>query len=157
MKQTVQVDGLKELDEALGQLKKSTAKGVLRRVGLKALSPVAAVAKNLAPVDEGALRESIGVGTKLTRRQAKLHKNAIRSGASDASFVEVFVGAGGLPQATLREFGGDGHPPDPYMRPAWEQNKHAVLETIKTDLWSEIQKTAQRAARRASRAAAKGR
>lgn len=155
MKMTLQVEGLKALDQALGELTRATARNVLRRVGKKALTPVAIEAKRLAPVDEGDTRDSIGVGTKLTRRQAQLHRRAVRSGATAANFAEVFVGAGGLPQAHLREFGGDGHPPHPYMRPAWDGQKAAVLNTIKSDLAVEIDRSARRAAARHARAARK--
>jgi HK97 gp10 family phage protein len=153
MKLTLKVEGLRELDQALGELSRATARNVLRRVGKKALTPVAIEARQLAPVDEGDLRDSIGVGTKLTRRQARLHRRAVRSGEASANFAEVFVGAGGLPQATLREFGGDDHPPHPYMRPAWDSRKTAVLSMIKADLGIEIAKAARRAAARSARVA----
>lgn len=156
MRTTVSISGLKELDEALGQLSKATARGVLRRVGLKALQPVADTARALAPVDEGALRDSIGVGTKLTRRQAALHRKAVRSGESEKSFWEGFAGAGGLPQAITQEFGTVNHGPQPFLRPAYDANKDRMLETIKRDLGDEIQKAAVRQARKAARLAAKG-
>jgi len=146
--ENVRVEGLRELDQALGQLSKATGKNVLRRVGRKALEPVAEKARSLAPVDEGDLRDSIGVGTKLTTRQRKLHRRA-----GDRSTVEVFAGAGGLPQATLREFGGDGSPAHPYLRPAWDSLKHRVLVSIKDMLGTEIEKSARRAARRAAKKA----
>lgn len=155
MKVTVKIEGLSTFDDALGELTKASARAVLRRVGLKALGPVAEKARQLAPVDEGHLRDSIGVGTKLTRRQAQLNRKAIRSGAAEKSFVEVYAGAGGLPQAALREFGGDGNPPAPYMRPAWEQHKDGVLETVQRELGAEIDKAAKRAAAKAARLARK--
>lgn len=150
MRTTVRVDGLRELDEALGELPKATAKNVLRRVARKALEPVAADMAARAPVDDGHLRDSIGVGTRLTRRQAALHRKAFRD---DRASIEMFAGAGGMPQAHLREFGGDGHPPHPFARPAWDSNKNGVLESIKSDLGDEIMKAAQRLARKAARAA----
>lgn len=151
---TVRVEGLRELDRALGQLPKATAKNVLRRIGRKALEPVAKDAASRAPVDDGQLRDSIGVGTRLTRRQAALHRRSTRQAGK--SFIEIFAGAGGVPQAHLREFGGDGAPPSPYMRPAWDGNKAGVLETIKRDLGAEITKAAARLAKRAARRAARG-
>lgn len=156
MKTTVKIEGLRELDEALGELTKATARNVLRRVGLKALQPVADTARSLAPVDDGHLRDSIGVGTRLTRRQAALHRKALRSGTSQSSFWEGFAGAGGLPQAITQEFGTVSHPPQPFMRPAYDANKNQMLEIVKRDLGEEIQKAAQRQARRAAKLAAKG-
>ena len=180
MKTTVSVEGLRELDAALGQLTKATARNTLRRVLLMAGKPMAATAQSLAPIDTGALKISIGVGTKLTKRQARMHgamgagkaafAAAMRGGAtrSEAStalraaqrasggpFAEVFVGAGGVPQATLREFGTDGNAPAPFMRPAWDMHKAQALDIIKNELGKEIAKTAARAAKRAAAKAAK--
>ncbi len=160
MKTTVRVDGLKDLDAALGELSKGMARGVLRRVGLKALEPVADTARALAPDDpttSGAdLKSSIGVGTRLSKRQARLARSAIRKGEADKHFVEVYAGAGPLPQAHHQEFGNVNHGAQPYMRPAWDQNKSKVLDTVRNELGDEIEKTARRAARTAARRAARG-
>lgn len=149
----VRIDGLKEVDAALQDLPKSVGKNILRRVLRKIAAPIATVMKSAAPVDEGALRDSIGVGTRLTKRQSGLHRKMFRD---DRASVEMFVGAGGLPQAHLKEFGGDGAPAHPFGRPAWDGNKDKALETVKQDLWTEIEKAAKRAARKAARLAAKG-
>lgn len=153
MARRITIEGLRELDRALGELPKATAKNVLRRVGRKALEPVARDAEARAPVLSGQLKIEIGVGTRLTRRQAALHRRATR-GAGKA-FVEVFAGVGrSVPQGHLREFGGDGAPPHPYMRPSWDANKMRVLESIKDDLAEEIRKAAERLARRRARGTA---
>src|SRR5690606_5127845 len=87
MATTVRVDGLRELNDALEQLPKSTQRSVLRRVGLKALQPVADAARAMAPDDPATggndLRSSIGVGTKLSPRQAKLARRMIKKGLAD--------------------------------------------------------------------------
>jgi HK97 gp10 family phage protein len=153
----VKVEGLRELEVALRQLPMATGKNVLRRVLKQAAQPIADHAERLAPVGRpeegdahpGQLRDSIGVSTKLTRRQRSVHRKMF---ASDRASVEVFVGAGGVPQAHLREFGSDGNPPAPFMRPAWDANKGGVLESIKTNLWTEIDKAARRLAKKAARA-----
>lgn len=150
----VKVDGLKELDAALGELPKTTGKAVLRRVLKKAAQPVADAAERLAPRDDGTLAASIGVSTKLTTRQKREHRKMFKS---DKASVEMFVGAGKLPQAHIQEFGSETIvTPQPFMRPAWDGNKMAVLEAIKNDLGGEIMKAAQRLARKAAREAAKG-
>jgi hypothetical protein len=139
----VRVEGLRELEAALKELPKATGKRVLRN----------SLRKARAPVDDGTLRDSIGVGTRLTKRQAGLHRKMFRD---DRASVEMFVGAGGLAQATQMEFGNFKDSPQPYMRPAWDGNKMQALETIKTELWNEIQKAAARHARKMARLAAKG-
>lgn len=153
MANTVHVEGLRELERALELLPRSTGKAALRRVLKKAAQPVADAAASNAPVDEGALRDSIGVGTKLTRRQRGVHRKMFKD---DKASVEMFVGAGGLPQAITQEFGTVDHSPQPFMRPAWDVEKNGVLESIKDDLWAEIQKAAHRHARKMARLAGKG-
>lgn len=156
MKTTVTVEGLRELDEALGELSKATARNVLRRVGVKALEPVAEDYRNSVRRRSNALANSAGVGTKLTRRQAALHRSDIRRGLSDDNFVEVFAGPGGLPQAITEEFGTVDQAPQGDLRASWDSNKNGVLNTVASELGSEIEKARQRAARRAARQAARG-
>ena len=155
MKTTIRLDGLRELDAALGELSKASAKGVLRRVGLKALQPMADTMRAMAPDDPETggndLRSSIGVGTKLSPRQARLNRRP-----EDKSFVEVYAGAGPVPQAHLQEFGTVDHGPQPFARPAFEQHKEGVVKSVAANLGAEITKTAARAAKRKAKLAAKG-
>lgn len=115
----VQVSGLKELDLALGQLPKATAKNVLKRTLEKAAAPIVEEAKQLVPVYSGphkenvvsgALRDSIVASTKTKNTVGNaeyaaamadgLGKEAagaaLRQARHDAkgegSFVEMFVG-----------------------------------------------------------------
>ncbi len=153
----IKVEGLRELDRALGELPKSTAKAVLRRTLLKAGEPLAQEMRNLAPDDPETggndLKSSIAVGTKLSQRQAKLHRRAVKN---DKAFAEAFVGPGPDPAAWNQEFGNINHGPQSFARPAWDGKQKEVLEVIKTETWTEIDKAAQRLARKAARLAAKG-
>lgn len=88
----VRIDGLKELDAALGELGKSTGKNVLRRVLRGAAEPMAEQIRATAPVDPdggGQLRDSAGVGTRLSRNQSRQHRKMFRD---DRASVEMFVG-----------------------------------------------------------------
>lgn len=140
---TVKIKGLKELDAALGQLTKATAKGVLRRVLQDAGEITASAARGLAPKDEWHLHESIDVGTVLSDRQKGLHKEE-----GGKAFQEMFVGTNN-PAGVQQEFGNSRHGPQPFMRPAWDGTKGKVLDRISKNLWAEISKAAARAARRA--------
>jgi HK97 gp10 family phage protein len=141
---TVRVEGLVELDNALSELPKATARNVLRRALLKAGEPIRAAAEVNAPERTGTLKTRIAIGTKLTRRQKKMHKRE--------SAVEVFVGPSGvLSYAVPQEFGTAHHGPHAYMRPAWDENKTEALEIIKKDLGAEIEKARARLARKAAR------
>ncbi|WP_268890732.1 HK97-gp10 family putative phage morphogenesis protein [Mesorhizobium xinjiangense] len=149
----VKIDGLKELERALAELPKATGKNVLRRTLRKAAQPVADAMRDKAPDDPNTggndLRSSIAVSTKLSKRQKSQHRKMFKS---DKASVEIFVGAGPLPQAHLQEFGAPQHGPQSFARPAWDANKRQVLDTIKDDLGEEIVKAAKRLAKKAAKA-----
>ena len=142
------LEGRRELEAALRDLPRATGKGVLRRVLKKRAQPVARSAKSKVSVAEGQLRDSIKVGTRLSKRQASLHRKS-----GDRGTIEVFVGAGPLPQAHLTEFGSVHNSPKPFMRPSWAIEKGRVFEGIGVDLWKELRKTAARHAARVARLA----
>jgi len=141
---TVSIDGLREVDAALGNLGKATGRNVMRRVAVARLEPIAEEMRRLVPVDSGDLKEGIAVTTKNPKRNRK------------KSEVEAHAGPGRHPQAHLREFGGDKNPPAPYVRPAWDGGKDKLRDGIADDFWTEIEKAAARQAKKAARLAAKG-
>ncbi len=143
MKTTVRVEGLREIDEALSQFT-PTKRRAIGRVALDNAGEITArAARALAPVDEGHLRESIDVSGTLSRAQKAEHRKAAEQ--------ERFIGPGSMPQAHLREFGSDGSPPHPFMRPAWDQTKNEVLKRISDELWVGIEKAVKAKARKAAR------
>jgi HK97 gp10 family phage protein len=151
----VKVEGLRELGIALSALPKATAKSVLKRVLTKRAKPMAQTMFALAPdnpatTGKGDLRTSIGVSSRLSKRQARLHRKAYKD---DKQFAEVFVGAGALPQAHMQEFGTEHNRPQAFARPAWDKHQGLILEGLKDDLWAEIQKTAKRVALKKAKAA----
>lgn len=143
MKVTVNVEGLRELDIALSQFT-PTKRRAIGRVALDNAGEITAkAARALVPVDTGGLRESIDVAGTLSKAQKSEHTKAAEQ--------ERFIGPDNRPQGHLREFGGDGNPPAPYMRPAWDQTKEQVLDRIGDELWIGIEKAAKAAARKAAR------
>ena len=58
--------------------------------------------------------------------------------------------------ARLQEFGTEHHAAQPFMRPAWDKHKGALLGRLKDLLWANIQRRIRLNARAAARAAAKG-
>lgn len=165
---TFKVEGFKELEAALMELPRATAKNAMRRALLKAGQPVADRAKELVPVKSGALRDSITVSTKTANKPgASEFAAAMRAGATrqeagqamraavkkgDRSTVTVYIGAGQKPHAHLVEFGSVNNKPHPYLRPAWDEGKQQVLDDIKDELASEIAKAAKRMAAKALKA-----
>lgn len=161
----VRIEGLRDLDAALGQFSKGVGRGVLRRALRQAGAPIEQDAAARAPVGSrtsgdphpGQLARSVETGTKLSRRQKRLARkppvktvSGFRSEPSKG--VEIYVGAGPLPQAHMNEFGGANNAPRPFLRPAWDANKMKALDTIKRALAEEIAKTAARIAKRLARA-----
>lgn len=145
-----EVEGFRELDAALGDLPKATAKNTMRRVLLKAGEPIVEAARRLAPEFSGNLKTSLDISTKLSGRQKRENRKN-----PSLSYVEAYAGAGALPQAHLREFGADQHAPEPFMRPAWDSTQTEVLNGIKDDLAAEIEKARARLARKQARLIAK--
>lgn len=160
------VHGLAELDFALGELPKATARNTLVRVGKKALAHTLADIQNLAPVDAASdtperpaqsYKNSWSVGTQLNkanRRDVKRQgKNfaEVYCGTSQSSLgVELEFGTGERTQHTTgRETGSV--PPQPHARPGWDRTRGLVLETVQESLGDEIEKARQRLARRAPR------
>ena len=139
----LRVEGLKELDRALLEMKSSTARGVVRRALTRAAEPIAEDMAARAPRDTGYLAEHIDTGVRLSRRQ--------RSVSRKQSDVEVFAGATRVVQATLAEFGTRDQSAQPFARPAWDAGKMRALADVKSGLADEIEKTAKRAAKRAAR------
>lgn len=152
MKGKVSITGLKELEKALAELPQSTGRSVLRRTGIKALAVVISAAKANVPVDEGKLRDSLRVTTRLSERQRRVHRRLVADGKAS---VELFAGAEALPHAHLVEYGTVNMAPRPFMRPAWDEKKHEVLDLIKGELGGEITRAAHRLARKRAREAAK--
>lgn len=152
MKMEVKIEGLRALDEALGELPKATARNVAVRALKKAGEPVAADYEANVRRRTGTLAKSAGVSTKLSRRQKAQHRRATRD---DKAFAEVFAGPGALTQAITEEFGTVDQAPQGNLREAWDRNQNGVLASIKRELSGEIDKAAKRLARKAARLAAK--
>lgn len=167
MKFSAKVEGLKDLDAALGELGKSAGTAVLRRVLKKAAQPIYETAKALAPeraadapkayfkrdgkeVERrpGTLHALVQAGTRLSRRQASA---ARREGKNSA---EYYVGTRDR-VGRLVEFGTSRTPAHPFLRPAWDQHAPDALGIIREELGGEIEKAAQRAAKKAARLARK--
>lgn len=149
MKMTVKTRGLADLDKALKELPKATAKAVMRRTLKKAAQPMADLAEDLAPKsDDPELAPSVSVSTKLSARQKKLHRKMFKN---DKAAVEMFVGAAPLASAHNQEFGNQNHTAQPFMRPAWDREAKPTLDRIGVELGQEIDRTAKRLAARAAR------
>lgn len=147
MKMTFHVEGLSELDEALKELPKATARNVLLRTLKDSSGPMIDAAKASAPKRKGGLIKSIDVSTKLSRRQRSMNRKE--------SPVEVYIGPSPHPKGVQQEFGNAHHHAQSFMRPAWDGTVQIMLSSIRDKLANEIDKAVARLARKAARLAAK--
>lgn len=173
----VQVSGFKELDAQLKRLSQGVARNALQRAGIEAMEPMARLARQLAPEETGELRESIDVGVLArddfsavggreysavlkgggTKAEALLALRDARravKGQRGAYYADIYMGpvAGREKQDIIKgwvqEFGTLTREPHPYLRPAWEQDKAAMLERLRKELWIEVMTAIERAAKR---------
>lgn len=166
---SVSVSGFRELDAALGNLPKATARNVLVRTLRKAGEPIAEEARRHVPVRTGTLRDSISVSARVKNKvgsaeyaaamKAGLGKQAAgaalraarKAAKGTGSFAEAYVGPargkGVIRYAHIVEFGSNDTAPQPYMRPAWDARQREALDIIKAELGNEIIKAARRVGR----------
>lgn len=152
--ETLTLEGFEDFEAALDEIASvPTRRGIGRRALRRAALPLAVQLEAAAPRRSGALAESVAVSTKLSKRQAKLHRKEHRG---DPAHVEVFVGAGPLSQAHTEEFGTLFQPARPWARPVWDADHRALLDRLRVALWDELQKSLRRAEARARRVAERG-
>jgi hypothetical protein len=145
---TKRTSGFREIDQALAQLPKSTAAALLRADIRERLEPIAADYRDHVAVEKGDLRDGIGVGFRLTRRQARLQRRAGKS------FVEGYAGASADPAAHLEEFGSIHNAPNRALTAAWDKyGGEKLIDGMSESLWARIRKAADRLARRTARLA----
>lgn len=137
----LKLEGARDLERALLELKTATAKRVTRKVLKNAMEPVRARAEALAPTDEGDLAIAVSIGSKARKHRAPPGTVEIYMG------VETSQGQVGANQ----EFGNVNHAAQPFLRPAWEPMRFQVLDTIGGQLMIEVEKSAARARRRAAK------
>lgn len=137
-------EGFKELRAALAALPKASNKRVLQRIARARLQPIIKSAKAKVRRKSGKLRRSLKLTTKLSRRQASQF-----TWPNNADVI-THAGAGALPHAHLLEFGTKHSRAFPFLRPAWDEHKGALLENIGEDLWKEIVAEATRVAIKAT-------
>ncbi|OIQ32307.1 MAG: hypothetical protein BM562_05410 [Alphaproteobacteria bacterium MedPE-SWcel] len=153
----MKIEGAGDIERALAELARGTAKGVMRRAMKKSLKPVAEAAEAISPF-------AIAVTSKLIARQ---QRDARRD--RGRSKVVLYVGpvtpdGDGAPHAHLYEFGTGPRvqtstgrstgamPARPFLRPAWDMSQPIMLATLRREVWAEIEKTVERARRKAARA-----
>ncbi len=145
LKTTVGLTGFDEISAKLEELG-GNVRGVHRAAGRKVLKPFDQSWRGKVREKTGALKNSGGIGTKLSRRQRKEH--------TKTSEVELHAGPGPLTQAITEEFGTHQQAAHPAVRPAWDETKDQIPGALGEIYWAEIERTVKRRARKAAKAAA---
>lgn len=172
---TMKLEGMKELQQAMEQIAtKSTRTAVMRRALTKAAEPMRAKAEAWAPVRTGTLSEGIKISPRVVNEAGNVAYNAtMRAGGDQAAAVgamrdarraarasginpaiALYMGptvAHGAFYGAFQEFGTKNHPPDPFMRPAFDAEAQATVDRIAPLLRQEIDRAVARAAKRAAK------
>lgn len=128
------IHGLQELDKQLRELEPKLAKKVTRKALRDAAKLTAAKAKELVPVDEGDLRDSIRVKSGKSRKGTV--SVIVTTSASDNIFSgEAYHGG-------FIEFGTSKMEAKPFLRPALEQSAAAATALIRDRLAAGIEEIA---------------
>ncbi len=130
------LEGMDDLTRKLERLAAAATKETLSRLGVRNMLPVEARAKDYCPVETGNLRG------KITTQAAETDDGVeIRSGTNVdyGPFVEYGTGqrgaAAGVDHPDDYIYGPKpGMAPRPFLRPAWDEGREAVLEGLVEDL-----------------------
>ena len=153
-----EVEGLKELEKALLELGAELGYKTLRTAGRKAMRPVLDSATQGANEETGALKAAMAISTK---------KGSGARGKGGDTAVEIRVGPtrrsitvkaddgskskqklNNINQkAIAQEYGTVNQTAEPFLRPALSNNANSVLNSLKTELATAIEKAAKKVAK----------
>jgi HK97 gp10 family phage protein len=171
---TMNVSGAKELAASLEQLAKDSSAGTMRnamkRGMVDAAQPLVDAARRMVPVRTGALRDAIVASSAIDNPVGKAEfGQVLRSGGSKSEATAALrdarraaggggkritvavgpaVGKGVSGYAHIVEFGSEDTPPQPYLRPAWDQTQDEVLSRVVDSVGKAVEAAARRAAKK---------
>ena len=135
---TVRVEGLRELGERMKGLSEDVNKRIARAATAAGAVVIRNAAQKNAPVDTGNLQKNIIV-KRLPKGESTLtseHIVTIRKGRLTKKQKEK--GLGDAWYGVLVEYGTAKMAAQPFMRPAFDQNKEAAVNAIKDRIKSRI-------------------
>ncbi|UWQ29913.1 hypothetical protein [Leisingera sp. M523] len=152
----MKIEGSGDIERALVELARGTAKGVMRRAMKKSLQPVKRDAENssfeiaitskLSPRQRGEARRD------RSRTKVSLYVGPVESDGSHAPHAHLIEFGTGPRRHESGKYVG-AVMADPFMRPAWDANRERMLQILRKEVWAEIEKAVERAARKAAKAA----
>ena len=170
---TFKLSGAIEFEELLSQIREDygpkDATGILKAAVKDAMQPVLMTAKALAPVDTGALRESLRVevrrpnkrdlnsryvfstdsiiGTVTTAPGNVLAKRSFKNLHNKKSKIKQ-IGIESDARANVQEFGSPYFPAHPFMRPALESQSANVASSLGEKLGKRLEQYKAKQARK---------
>lgn len=150
----IEIEGKEELLRFLKTVPTAMAKKIMRKALREGAKPIAERARELAPVDSGLTRSAIKVRAATKLRRGLLGA-IVMVGEGDykgEQFYASFIEYGYMKVPTYR--GKDGRiyskprgtqpltpvPPDPFMRPAYEQQASTAVKRVAFVIRSEVEK-----------------
>ncbi len=133
MASAVRIIGLAKLQKKLSRMPK-VAKDEIRKALEAAADEIVEMAKRLAPVDQGELRDSIGwTWGKAPKGAITLGKVAEASLAGDLT-ITIFAGNSEAYYARFIEFGTQKMPAQPYFYPAYRATKKRAKSRVRRSI-----------------------
>lgn len=135
-----EIDGLRELDRKLAELGRQTGVKVLQQACGAAMTPVVNAARQMAPKGSKAHRTYKGrlVAPGFLSRNIKKRTYKDKAGRWAGAFVgasrEAFYGP------MFQELGTKHHAAQPFLQPAFENNRATVENRLKAELRKRIDK-----------------
>lgn len=126
---TVDIRGQRETIRALETLSAKLQRKAIAKSSRIAGKLLMAAGKARAPVDTGALKQSIKVRAIKRNRRGDV---GVVVGTSQREFVgDLFYGA-------MVEYGTEKMQARPYMRPAYEENKDEIISTFQREIRNQV-------------------
>lgn len=139
------IQGLRELDNALGDLGQVVGIKVLRSAGRTAMKPVLTSAQQGINKDTGDAHDALAISARVGKDKSSvtISVGATKKKATKKQGGKTFVNVN--QKVIAQEFGTRKQVAEPFLGPALENNVVLVLITFKTELETRIEKAFKKA------------
>lgn len=138
----IEVDGLKELEKQILKLGAIEGKKVLRKSAMFATNPVVKEMKAKAPVAAGVIKRKVR-GKEFEIEPGTLRKNIKRRnifGKDGFTYQQLIYVSRKAFWGSFFEFGTSKITAKPFMRPAFDNGKHLIIQRFKDKMRQNIDK-----------------
>ena len=139
-----EITGMRDLQKALRQFPKNVQKNICVGANRAAAAAIAKSAKQKAPVRSGVLKRSIKVKKQRTKNK-NIVRHAVQAGGKVKWRAKGEKHEGDAYYAVFVEFGTSKMAPEPFMRPAFEEQGPEAIKHYKDYAASRIDKEIKKA------------